>query len=194
LTSAPYADHRIRDYVDLVAAGTPAPGGGSVAAMTVSFAAALVAMAARCSSRQLAAHEQLAAEADRLVRDAAALADSDAEAYAAVLATRGVREADAGSQERYRQALQRATEVPLAVTWVAAQTAQLGSRVSRGGNPALTGDAATAIHLAVAAARAAAGLVEINVRTGRCDDDLVQQATANVKTALDARAVVTFSR
>lgn len=186
MTSRPYADLRIRDYLGLVAAGTPAPGGGSVAAMSVSFAAALVAMAARCSSSQLVGAEGLAEEAEQLMKESAALADSDAEAYAAVVAARGVREADASSQERFRQAMQRATEVPLAVTSAAAQTARLGSQVRRNGNLALAGDAATAIHLAVAAAQAAAGLVEINVRTARCDEDLVQQARHNVKTALEA--------
>lgn len=193
MTSRPYADNTIREYLGLVAAGTPAPGGGSVAAMMVSFAAALVAMAARCSSRQLHTHEQLAAEAEQIMQDAAALADSDAEAYEALLATRGAREVDAGTRERYRQAIQRASEVPLAVTSAAAQTARLGLQVSRNGNPALTGDAATAIHLGVAAARAAAGLVEINVRTGRCDGQLVEQATQNVETAVEALAAVTSS-
>jgi len=182
LTDRPYAEHRIRDYLDLVSAGTPAPGGGSVAALTVAFAAALVAMAARCSSRHLVASEQVATEAERLMHDATALADSDAEAYAAVVAARAEREADADSRERFQQAMQ------LAVTSAAAQIARLGSQVSRNGNPALAGDATTAIHLAVAAARAAAELVEINVRTGRCDDELVQQASHNVKTALEALA------
>lgn len=188
MTDRPYAEHRIRDYLDLVSAGTPAPGGGSVAALTVAFAAALVAMSARCSSRHLVASEQVATEAEKLMHDATALADSDAEAYAAVVAARAEREADADSRERFQQAMQRATGVPLAVTSAAAQIARLGSQVSRNGNPALAGDATTAIHLAVAAARAAAGLVEINVRTGRCDDELVQQASHNVKTALEALA------
>ncbi len=186
MTGRPYADHRIRDYLDLIAASTPAPGGGSVAALSVSFAAALVAMAARGSSRQLVGAEGLADEAERLMHESMALADSDAEAYTAVVAARGVREAGASSQERYRQAMQRATEVPLAVTSAAAQTALLGSQMRRNGNPALAGDVTTAIHLAVAAAQAAAGLVDINARSAPGADDWVLQASHNVKTALEA--------
>lgn len=189
MTGEAYADCTIRRYLDLLSAGTPAPGGGSVAAMTVSLAAALVAMAVRCSSSTVTDYQALAAAADDLTRRAADLADADAKAYSAVIAVTGGRDADdSWRDESFRQAMHRAAEVPLEVTAAAAQTARLGAQISRDGNSAVTGDIATAVHLAAAAARAAAGLVVINVRAGKGEEDLVQQAIRNVAAAQEALA------
>jgi formiminotetrahydrofolate cyclodeaminase len=157
--------------------------------MTVSMAAGLVAMTARCSGGTNTDSRSLAAAADDLIERATALADADVEAYSAVLAVQRERNAEQGSRDqRLRQAMHLAAEVPLAVTAAAAQTARLGAQLSKEAKPALAGDVATAVHLAAAAARAAAGLVAINVRAGKCDEDLIRQATRNVDAAQEALA------
>jgi len=175
-----YLDHRLGRFLDLVAEREPAPGGGSVAAVTVSLAAGLVSMTARYSADRLPQPDLLIADSERLRRRAAALADADADAYRAVL--------DAGGlPERIRAALTRASLVPLEVAELGAETARLAARLVDVGNPHLRGDAATALCLAEAAVRSAAQLVAINVRSGGCDEELVRRAARSAEVAADAR-------
>ena len=89
---------------------------------------------------------------------------------------------DAGRQEIH-EALEGATAVPLEVAELAADVAGLANRLVSGGNPNLEGDAAAAVHLARAAARAAARLVELNVAQGKLDGDWCDQAAAHVTRA-----------
>ncbi len=51
--AGPYLDMPIGRFLDLLAAGEPAPGAGAAAALAVAFGASLCAMAARLSSSQL---------------------------------------------------------------------------------------------------------------------------------------------
>lgn len=139
-------------FLDDVAARTPAPGGGAVAAVTAASAAALVAMAARFS-----ADTETATTGDELRTRLAELADADAAAYTKVLATRG-----AARQEAMREA----TEVPRAIAATAAEVARLAHQLAATGNPNLTGDAKVAALLAEAAERAAGVLVDINTGAG----------------------------
>lgn len=138
----------MRSFLDEVAARTPAPGGGAVAAMTAASAAALVSMAARFSSSDQAAEAGDALRA-RLVQ----LADDDAAAYTAVLAARGVAR---------QKALRVATDVPREIASAAAEVAVLAHGLVATGNPRLAGDARVAELLAEAAGRAAGVLVDIN--------------------------------
>lgn len=190
-----YLDHPLRRFVELIAAREPAPGGGSVTAVTASFAAALVAMAARYSaqhvqsSEQLAADaERLAADAERLARRAADLADADAHAYERVLATsraaRGL--APDRRREQLGPALAAAASVPLEMAEIGAETARLASRLVVEGSPHVRGDAASAVILAEAAVRSAAQLVRINVASGGCDQDLVRRAQQHAEVAAEA--------
>jgi formiminotetrahydrofolate cyclodeaminase len=165
-----YVDARLGDFLALVGAPTPAPGGGAVAAITASLAAGLVAMADPDGADDVLA----------LGRRAAALADEDAAAYTAVIAAQRSGEPIAG-------ALARATTVPLEIAGTAAAIAQLAAEVFRNGRPALRGDAATAMLLAEGATRSAAYLVELNVDAGGGGRDLVDRARAHIATAVAAR-------
>ena len=68
---AGYLDMRVGEFLDELAAARPAPGGGSAAALAVALAAALCAMTADLSARQLAQAPQLADESRSLLRRAA---------------------------------------------------------------------------------------------------------------------------
>jgi len=191
--AASYLDHDLGRFLDLVASRAPAPGGGTVAAIAVSLAAGLVAMAARFSTSQLDSGDQLADDADRLRARAAGLADTDAEAYGAVLeAVASKREnAPAESRERIRAAWLRAAEVPLEIAEIGAEIARLAALLAVEGNPNLRGDAATALLLSEAAVRSAAQLVAINVEAGNveaggCDEELVRRAERSADVARDA--------
>lgn len=186
---ASFLDQPLGRFLDLVAAREAAPGAGAVAAVTVAAAAGLVAMAARFSDKALSDSADLAARADLLRGRACALAVQDAEAYAAVLAAAAVpREPDPQARAAgIRQALRVAAEVPLGLTDLAAQVAGLALRLVEDGNPNLTADAATAILLAEAAGRAAAGLVRVNAAQGKLGRDLTERAEAFVRAAALAR-------
>jgi methenyltetrahydrofolate cyclohydrolase len=162
---AGYLDMRVGEFLDELAAARPAPGGGSAAALAVAFAAALCAMTAELSARQLAQAPQLAAQARGLLRRAAPLAQADADAYGGVLAALRAPGQPDGPQrgEQISAALARASEVPLEVAELGDRVAALAADVAGRGNPTVRGDALAAAQLAAAAARTAAALVQINL-------------------------------
>ena len=172
-----FLDQPVRGFLDQLAARTPTPGGGGAAAVTGAMAAGLVAMAARFSGRQLPEAGDLADEADRLRHMASQLADMDARAYTAVLASRGL--------ER-KEALLAAAMIPLEIAAIGARVAGLAARVAEAGHPNLRGDAVTGAVLAAASARSAGGLVEINVGLGGLDPELSRRAAKAVADAADA--------
>ncbi|WP_314174456.1 cyclodeaminase/cyclohydrolase family protein [Streptomyces winkii] len=175
----------VRGFLDQVAARTPAPGGGASCAFAAGTAAALVAMSARFSTKQLPDAERVAATADDLRGEALPLAEADAEAYGKLLAA--FRDKEPGHRERLAEACRAACDVPLRIAGVAAAVAELAARVGTDGNPNLRGDAYTAAMLCSAAAESAVALVRINVRAGGLDDEPERRAGAH--TLAVARAV-----
>jgi len=172
-------------FLERLASTDPAPGGGGSAAVATAMAAALVEMAAGLSTDQLDDAAAVGAAAGGLRRRALTLADVDAAAYGRVLAAyRLPRDSDPEARRReIREALEGATAVPLEIAGLAADVAGLGNRLVASGNPNLEGDAAAAVHLARAAAHAAARLVELNVRQGKLDGDWCDRAGACVARA-----------
>ena len=159
------ADGGLSAYLDEVAAGTPAPGGGSVAAVVGALAAALGEMVANLTlgRKQYAnAEATLRPARDRLTVLRAALlegAAADAAAYqtyrdAAVLPRTGEVEKTARTDAMQR-ALITATDVPLGVARSARETAGILSSVAREGNPHVRSDAALGALLAETALRGA---------------------------------------
>jgi methenyltetrahydrofolate cyclohydrolase len=186
---ASYSITELGQFLGLVASREAAPGGGAVAAVTVSLAAGLVAMAARLSSAQVSDSAALTTEADGIRIRAARLADDDADAYREVLtAYSAARQAGSAThaEPAVRSALERAARVPLDVSALGARAAALGARLVLEGNPRLRGDAATAVAIAHAAVHAAARLVSINVEEGGGDRSLVEEATRNVEEATES--------
>ena len=180
-------DSSLDDFLDRLAARTPAPGGGGAAAVTGAMAAGLVAMAARFSVAQLPGALDLAEQADELRRRVAGLAEADAVAYAAVLDAR--RRSGERSRERsgdLREALRGAVAVPLEIAEIGARVAALALHMAAAGNPNLRGDAVTGAVLAAASARGAACLVEINVAWGELEPGLSRRAAQAAAEAGDA--------
>jgi formiminotetrahydrofolate cyclodeaminase len=176
-------DQPVRQFLDEVAARTPAPGGGGAAALTGALAAGLVAMAARFSAAQLPGAGELAGRADQLRHRAAELVDEDAEAYTCVLAAFALPRADERRGERIREALERAAAIPQEMTEIAARVAEMAAQLAAAGNPNLRGDSICAAVLAEASARSAACLVDINVALGGLGDDLSRRAAGAVAAA-----------
>jgi formiminotetrahydrofolate cyclodeaminase len=191
--SAPLLDCSVADLLDRLAAKQPAPGGGGAAAITAAMAAGLLGMAARFSTAQLIDSPGRAAYADRVRDQVAALAERDAEAYVAVLASFALpREPDPEVRRRQiRRALERAAQVPTEIAELASGIAVEAVELAQRGNPNLRGDAFTAAVLAAAAARAAAELVRLNVELGNLGGDLADRAAQAADAA--AKAVAALS-
>jgi len=136
-----------------VAAPTPAPGGGSSAAVVCALAAALVEMSAGSP------HERAATLRARAVE----LADADLGSYAPVLEAQRLPADDPARAERLRAALSAASDVPLAIAEIGCEVTELAAELARSGRRSLEGDATAAVLLAEAATRAAARLVELNL-------------------------------
>jgi len=172
-------------FLERLASTEPAPGGGGAAAVATAMAAALVEMAAGLSTDQVADATGVGATAGGIRRRALTLADEDAAAYRRVLDSyRLSREGDHDARRgAIREALEGATAVPLEIAGLAADVAGLGDRLVADGNPNLEGDAAAAVLLARAAARAAARLVDINVAQGALEGDWCERAAAHVARA-----------
>ena len=134
------------EWLAAVAAPRPAPGGGAAAAMTGALAAALVAMVARISLRQLRdpVWDERALEADRLRAALRHLADADAEA---------VRARHAG----------RMRAIPREVTAAAQEVERLAHLVAQEGYDPAVPDAQVGALLAAAAAAAAEATSAANV-------------------------------
>ena len=175
-------DQPVVQFLDQVAARSPAPGGGGAAALTGALAAGLAAMAARFSAAQLPDAADLAARADQLRHRAAELVDEDAQAYRRVLDALALPR-DAAGRAQVREALQVAATKPQEMTQIAAQVAELAARLAVAGNPNLRGDSVTAALLAEASARSAAALVDINVTLGDLDREVSLRAARGVAAA-----------
>jgi len=171
--SPAYLDMPVGGFLDALAAATPDPGGGAVAALAVALAAGLCAMTAGLSARQLPAPERLAEQARQLRDRAAPLAQADGEAYAAVLAAlRAKGTAAAGGPQgpsAVAAALSAACTVPMEVAEIGAEVAALAAAIATDGNPNVRGDAIAAALLAAAGSRTAAALVRINLAGAAAD-------------------------
>ncbi|MGH3011762.1 MAG: cyclodeaminase/cyclohydrolase family protein [Gaiellaceae bacterium] len=178
-----YTDVPFEELLDTIAAETPAPGGGSVAALVTEMAASLAAMAARFAHDWDGAAGAIA-QAETLRHRAAPLAVEDAVAYENVLTAMRMPK-DLEPEVRNTligETLSRAADVPLAIAECAATVAELAAEIAVEGNQNLRGDAAAAAILASAAARTAVNLVEINLSTTE-EDDRIERARAFLESA-----------
>jgi formiminotetrahydrofolate cyclodeaminase len=179
-----FSSQTVADFCATIAAETPAPGGGSVAAVVTAYAASLAAMAARFSTEQWEDAAGAVAQAEALRSRVLPLADEDASAYESYLrALHLPRELEPEVRDAaIGEALSRAADVPLAIAESALDVASLAAELAERGSPNLRGDAATAALLAEAAVRATANLVEINLAT-REGDERVERARELVEMA-----------
>jgi formiminotetrahydrofolate cyclodeaminase len=154
---ADLTEQSLEEFLDSVGEDTPAPGGGTSAAITVALAAALVEMSGR-----LAGDEEAAEAAGAMRAEALRLAEQELTSYAPVL--------EAQTPADRMTALDAASEPPAQIAETAANVAELGVKVAGSSSPSVRGDALTGVILAEAAAAAAARLVETNITSGPAFD------------------------
>ncbi len=161
------------DFLEALAEGTPAPGGGSAAAYSGAAGAALVSMVARLTlgkKKYAAVEAQMYALLDRSEKLRAALKDAiqkDADAFSAVMAAmklpKDTDEEAALRQKAVDQATLNAARVPLETARMAVEVMELAEQAAGLGNLNAISDGASGAALARAALTGAGYNVRINV-------------------------------
>ena len=170
MDSSSFLDLRLKEFLDAVPARTPAPGGGSVAAVAASLAAGLTAMAARFAPEDWQQRAEVVGRAEELRARLEPLADADAAAYGAFMA------------DRSAATLEKTVAIPHEIATLTAELAGLAALVAEDGNPNVRGDAAAGADLAAAAASICARLVAINAS----GDPRVEETRALAAAAAEA--------
>lgn len=160
------------ELMDSLAASTPAPGGGTAAALTGVMAAALVQMVANLTLgkkkyQQVEQDMQSALVlASELRGRLSQLSEEDARAYEDVMHAyklpKTTPEDDVARAQAVGRALHRAAEVPLKTAQAALQVLEAAHAVADKGNPNALTDAGVAALLAEAALKAALYNVRVN--------------------------------
>lgn len=190
------AEQSLQTFLDQVASAEPAPGGGSVAALSGALGASLVAMVCRLTIGKKG-YESVSVEmqtilprAQALQRELTDLMQADTEAYARVMDAYKLpktTEAEKAARTRAIQvALQHASTVPLRAAELCAQTLELARLVADKGNKNATSDGGVGALMAHAGLRGAAFNVLINLAS-ITDPVFAQERRARI-TALLAEA------
>jgi methenyltetrahydrofolate cyclohydrolase len=163
----------VRELLDALASDAPAPGGGAAAALAGALGAALVQMTANLTlgrPRLADVQEQarsIEAEAGELRARLQALAEADAEAYAAVSAAyrlpRDTEEQRRARSSAIQAALAKAAGVPLEVADACAAVLRVCQAAAPLLNAAVISDVMVGAHLAHAGLESAAVNVEVNL-------------------------------
>ena len=164
---------RLTEFADELSSDSPAPGGGSVAALCGSLSAALSSMVAALTWSKKGMEDARPAmrgfgERGQALKDwFMNSVDRDTDAFNDVLAVRRLSKKTEAEQAARLAAMERAnqnaTRVPLEVLEKSAEALELALAVARDGNPASVSDAGVAGACALAAAEGAALNVRINL-------------------------------
>ena len=164
---------RLHEFADELSSDSPAPGGGSVAALCASLSAALSAMVAALTWAKKGmedarpAMKTLGREAQPLKDWFLEAVDRDTEAFQAVLAAvrlpKRTEPEISARTEAMEAANQGAARVPLEVLERSVRALELALVAAREGNPASVSDAGVAGACALAAAEGASLNVRINL-------------------------------
>ena len=184
-------DDSVGAFAGELAAASPAPGGGSAAAVSGSLAAALVAMVCRLSLGRddLAVSEEeltaTLAAAERLRGRFLELVDEDTAAFNVVMDAVRMPKAEGAERSARSAALAKATlaaaAVPLETLTASAQTLTLAGVLVGRANPAAASDLGVAVELARAAAEGALLNVAINLGSLSPDDEVEELRSASAR-------------
>lgn len=157
-------DKTIKELLDELASESPAPGGGSISALSGALAAGLVSMVCRLTigKKKYAKVQKEIKEileiSEKLRKELTELVDKDTEAYNGVVkAYKSSRKPD------IEKALKHATEVPLETAQKSKKVLELAKRVAKIGNKNALSDAKVAKLLAHAGIKGAILNIKINL-------------------------------
>ncbi len=183
----------LTEFVDELSTESPAPGGGSVAALAAALGAALVAMVANLShpkkgfEERQGRLEEIAVRGQALKDRMLAAVDADTAAFDALLEAMRLPKGTEAEQTVRAEAIARATvaaiEVPLGVLEGCPEILELCLEIGEIGLPASRSDAGTGAQMARAAAAAAYQNVCINL-PGLADRGAARDLLARADAAL----------
>jgi len=160
----------VREFADEVSRDTPAPGGGSIAALAGALAAALASMVANLT-RDPEHQESLMdiAQRSQRVKDELLLAvDEDTRAFNAYMEARrlpsGTPQERADRQAAMQEGLKEAARVPLATAKACLEAMACAVAVVRDGNPASVTDGLTGVQMGFAGLRGGLWNVRVNLK------------------------------
>jgi formiminotetrahydrofolate cyclodeaminase len=192
-------DKPVTNFLDELASNAPAPGGGSVAALSGALGAALVSMVCNLTLGKKGYEEVQDGIGDLLARSEAlrgrltALLEKDVEAYTGYsLAAKMPRDTEEQKAERataMQAALKTATDVPLSIAEAAVEVMDLCMPAALKGNKWAVSDAGVAVLVAEAALRSAALNVLINLGSIK-DGEFVAAKRAHLDSLLAGKGVV----
>ena len=190
---------KVQDFVNELASDSPAPGGGSVAALCGALGGALAAMVANLTvgkdkyRESWEAMEKVQRKAPELYKEFLGLLQEDTRAFntymSALKMPKETEEEKSARREKMQLGLKEAAEVPLRTLRACKNLGDLALPVVEKGNPNAITDGGTAGLLALAAGKAAAYNIRINLG-GIKDEDFVTQTEKEVQellTAIEAR-------
>ncbi len=192
-------DKPVTNFLDELASSAPAPGGGSVAALSGALGAALVSMVCNLTLGKKGYEEvqgEIAAlleKSEALRAELTGLLEADVAAYTAYSQTakmpRDTEEQKAARTAAMQAALKNATMVPLHIAEAAVKVMDLCRPVAEKGNKWAVSDAGVAVLMAEAALRSAALNVLINLGSIK-DETFVAEKQAHLDRLLAGKGAM----
>ncbi len=192
-------DKPVANFLDELASNAPAPGGGSVAALSGALGAALISMVCNLTLGKKAYADvqddiqDLLTQSEALRQQLTDLLEEDVKAYTsysqAAKMPRGTDEEKAARAEAMQSALQVATDVPLSIAEAAVKVMDLCRPAAEKGTKWAVSDAGVAILMAEAALRSAALNVLINLGSLK-DKDFAADRRARLESLLEGRGAM----
>jgi formiminotetrahydrofolate cyclodeaminase len=192
-------DKPVTNFLDELASNAPAPGGGSVAALSGALGAALVSMVCNLTLGKKGYEAvqgditELLAQSEALRKELTYLLEADVAAYTdysvAAKMPRTTDEEKASRTKAMQAALKSATDVPLRIAEAAVKVMDLCMPAAEKGNKWAVSDAGVAVLMAEAALRSAALNVLINLGSLK-DQDFVADRRAKLDSLLDGKGIM----
>jgi glutamate formiminotransferase/formiminotetrahydrofolate cyclodeaminase len=189
-----FENMKLREFLDELASNSPAPGGGSVAALGASMGAALVSMVASLTVGKekyrdnWGVMEAIRVKSEDLRARFVKLMNDDTESFnvymAAMKLPKDTDEQKEARKSAMQKAAQAATLVPLLTLEACVDMAGLAFETTLKGNPNALSDAGSAALLAFAAGLAAAYNVRINLPNVK-DETFVKDVRERMSRAVD---------
>jgi formiminotetrahydrofolate cyclodeaminase len=189
----------VTDFLDALASNAPAPGGGSVAALSGALGAALLSMVCNLTlgkKRYADVQDDIAAlvaKTETLRHRLTDLLEADVEVYSGVSAAykmpRKTPEDKAARSAAIQEALKAAAQVPLDVARACVEVIDLCTQTAEQGNRGAVSDAGVAVLMAEAGLRSAALNVIININAIK-DEAFSAQAQGELDALLEGRSAL----
>lgn len=189
-----FEEMKVREFIDELASNSPAPGGGSVAALGGSLGAGLVSMVCNLTigkekyKENWTVMEGVLAKSEAIRAKFIDLMNKDTESFnvfmTAMKMPKATDEEKAVRKAAMAEASKLATEVPLVTLETCAELSEIALVAAEHGNPNAASDGGCAALLAEAAGKAAAYNVRINL-PGVSDEAFVAQCKERMLSALD---------